>query len=194
MTANHEPEVLGQTVAGVVFTSFPPTAEHSCMIRTKVQLRATSEHYIVPEQEFEPEVDDMALIRVDMIEGRSPDEIKPLLDATHRALVAVFEFPERDRYQIVHEHPPPHFIVEDTGLGITRTRQCVVIQITTRPREREAKESFYKALCGELEATCGIPPSDVVVSTVTRSDEDWSFGNGRAQFLTGELASEGRVA
>jgi len=38
--------------------------------------------------------------------------------------------------------------------------------------------------------TCGLSPSDVVVSIVTTTDEDWSFGNGRAQFLTGELASE----
>ena len=130
----------------------------------------------------------MPLIRVDVIEGRSPDEIKELLDATHRMLVSVFKNPQRDRYQIVHEHPISHFVVEDTGLGITRTRKCVVIQVTTRPRDREAKETFYKLLCRELEATCGISPSDVVVSMVTNSDEDWSFGNGRAQFLTGEIA------
>ena len=136
----------------------------------------------------------MPLIRVDMIEGRSPDEIKELLDTTHRMLVSVLKIPQRDRYQIVHEHPTSHFVVEDTGLGIRRTRKCVVIQITTRPREREAKEIFYRLLCRELERTCGIPPSDVVVSIVTNSDEDWSFGNGRAQFLTGELAPERGVA
>jgi phenylpyruvate tautomerase PptA (4-oxalocrotonate tautomerase family) len=129
----------------------------------------------------------MPLIRVDIIEGRSPEDIKALLDATHRTLVSVFKIPQRDRYQIVHEHPPSHFVVEDTGLGITRTRKCVVIQVTTRPRGGEAKESFYNLLCRELELTCGIPPSDVVVSMVTNFDEDWSFGNGRAQFLTGEL-------
>ena len=132
----------------------------------------------------------MPLIRVDMIEGRSPDEIKELLDTTHRMLVSVLKIPQRDRYQIVHEHPTSHFVVEDTGLGIQRTRKCVVIQVTTRPREREAKETFYRLLCRELERACGISPSDVVVSIVTNSDEDWSFGNGRAQFLTGELAPE----
>ena len=136
----------------------------------------------------------MPLIRVDVIQGSSPDEIKMLLDATHRALVSVFKIPKRDRYQIVHEHRPSNFVVEDTGLGITRTKRCVVIQITTRPREREAKESFYKLLCHELEAACGIQPSDVVVSMVTSSDEDWSFGYGRAQFLTGELAPDRNVA
>jgi len=129
-----------------------------------------------------------------MIQGRNPDQIKALLDATHRVVVAAFKVPQRDRYQVVHEHPALHFIVEDTGLGITRTRNCVVIQVTTRPHEREAKENFYKMLVRELETTCGLAPSDVVVSMVTNSDEDWSFGNGRAQFLTGELVGARSVA
>lgn len=136
----------------------------------------------------------MSLIRVDMIEGRKQDEIKALLDAIHRAVVAGFKVSQGDRYQIVHEHPPSHFIVEVTGLDITRTRNCVVIQVTTRPHEREAKESFYKLLVRELQTTCGLAASGAVVSTVTNSDEDWSFGNGGAQFLTGELAFERRVA
>jgi hypothetical protein len=134
----------------------------------------------------------MPLIRVDMVEGRSPVEIKALLDATHRSVVAAFKVPARDRYQIVHEHLPSLFIVEDTGLGITRTRNCVLFQVTTRPHELEAKENFYKVLVRELESTCGIAPSDVVVSIVTDSDEDWSFGNGHAQYMTGELASARR--
>lgn len=136
----------------------------------------------------------MPLIRIDVIQGRTPDQIKALLDATHRIVVEAFKVPVRDRYQIVHEHPPSHFIAEDTGLGITRTRNCVVFQLTTRPHERTAKENFYKLLVRELEATCGIAPSDVIVSITTNSDEDWSFGNGRAQFLTGELAPARRVA
>jgi len=129
-----------------------------------------------------------------MIEGRISDAITALLDATHRALVAAFKIPERDRYQIVHQHPPSHFVVQDTGLNITRTRDCIVVQVTTRPHEREAKESFYTLLVRELEASCGLAPSDVVVSIVTNSDEDWSFGNGRAQYLTGELVSKSSEA
>ena len=136
----------------------------------------------------------MPLIRVDMIEGRTPDEIKTLLDAVHRTVLAAFKVPVRDRYQIVYEHAPSHFIVEDTGLGITRTRNCVVILVTTRPHEREAKESFYRLLVRELEAKCGLAPSDIVVSIVTNTDEDWSFGNGHAQYLTGELGGQRRVA
>jgi Tautomerase enzyme len=78
-------------------------------------------------------------------------------------------------------------IVEDTGLGIERSEKVVFLQMTSRPRKKKEKVAFYKLLCEELEQACGIAPSDVVVSIVENSDEDWSFGHGRAQFLEGEL-------
>jgi hypothetical protein len=127
------------------------------------------------------------LLRFDLIEGRSSDELKDLLDAAHRAMLAAFKVPARDRYQIVTEHKRGHMIVEDTGLGIPRTDKVVVLQVTSRPRGRAAKEAFYRLLAEELERSCGLAPSDLMVSIVENTDEDWSFGLGRAQFLTGEL-------
>jgi len=129
----------------------------------------------------------MPLLRFDLIEGRTDGEMKTLLDAAHRAMLAAFKVPARDRYQIVHEHAPSRMIVEDTGLGIPRTDKVVFLQMTSRPRKKGQKEAFYRLLCEELERSCGIAPSDVVVSIVENSDEDWSFGFGRGQFLTGEL-------
>ena len=129
----------------------------------------------------------MPLLRFDLIEGRNPSELRTLLNAAHDAMLEAFQVPPRDRYQIVHEHPATHMIVEDTGLNISRTTKQVLLQVTTRPRSREMKETFYRLLCERLEKRCGIAPSDVVVSLVTNSDDDWSFGHGRAQFLTGEL-------
>lgn len=133
----------------------------------------------------------MPLLRFDLIEGRSDAELKALLDAAHRAMLRAFEVPERDRYQIVTEHKPSRLIVEDTGLDIPRTQNVVFLQVTSRPRGRAPKEAFYRLLVGELEKSCGIAPSDVVVSFVENTDEDWSFGHGRAQFLTGELGGKG---
>jgi phenylpyruvate tautomerase PptA (4-oxalocrotonate tautomerase family) len=129
----------------------------------------------------------MPLLRVDVYEGRSDEQLKAVLDALHRAMLAAFGVPERDRYQIVHEHSPSRMIMEDTGLDIPRTASFVIVQVTTRPRSREMKETFYRLAVKELEKSCGIAPSDVMINMVTCSDEDWSFGNGRAQFLTGEL-------
>ncbi len=129
----------------------------------------------------------MPLIRIDLIEGRSEAELATLLHAAHRAVLAAFNVPIRDRYQIVQEHPASHMIVEDTGLGIPRSDKLVVVQVTSRKRKKKQKEAFYRLLCEGLKRECGIPPSDVVVTIVENSDEDWSFGHGRAQFLTGEL-------
>jgi len=60
--------------------------------------------------------------------------------------------------------------------------------VTTRKRKKKQKQRFYRLLCQELERECGISPADVVVTVIENRDEDWSFGLGRAQFLTRELA------
>jgi phenylpyruvate tautomerase PptA (4-oxalocrotonate tautomerase family) len=129
----------------------------------------------------------MPLLRTDVIEGRSEAELKELLDAIHGATLAAFKEPERDRYQIVHEHPLAEMRIEDTGLDIPRTERIVMVQVTTRPRSRLEKQTFYELLCQELLRRCGVKASDVVVSITQNADEDWSFGYGRAQFITGEL-------
>jgi len=129
----------------------------------------------------------MPLLRIDVIEGRSRAELKELLDAIHSATRAAFKVPERDRYQIVHEHPAAEMIVEDTGLDIPRTASIVMVQVTTRPRSQTEKQTFYELLCQELLRRCGVKASDVFVSITQNADEDWSFGYGRAQFITGEL-------
>ncbi|KQP07331.1 MAG: tautomerase family protein [Methylobacterium sp.] len=129
----------------------------------------------------------MPLIRFDLLEGRTEAELKTLLDAAHDAMLEAFRVPPGDRYQIVTEHKPSRMIIEDTGLGIPRTKDVVVVQVFTRPRSQEMKQDFYRLLTEKLEAACGIAPADVMVSCVVNSDADWSFGHGRAQFLTGEL-------
>lgn len=129
----------------------------------------------------------MPLLRFDLIEGRTDDELKTLLDAAHRAMLAAFKVPERDRYQIVTEHKPSRMIMEDTGLGFARTEKAVLLQVISRPRGKEAKQTFYRLLVEELEKSCGIAPTDVMISMVENTDEDWSFGLGRAQFLERDL-------
>ncbi|MBU9477662.1 tautomerase family protein [Burkholderia multivorans] len=129
----------------------------------------------------------MPLVRIDVIQGRSKEQTSRLLDALHEAMLEAFNVPAGDRYQILTEHPAALMVVQDTGLNIPRTQDVVVIQVTTRPRTTAEKEAFYRLAVKALDEQCGISPSDVVISCVTNTDEDWSFGHGRAQFLTGEL-------
>jgi len=129
----------------------------------------------------------MPLLRFDVIEGRSDEELKLLLDTAHEAMLKAFDVPERDRYQIVHMHKANEMIIEDTGLGLTRSNQVVVISVTSKTRTEEKKQALYRLLAERLEAECGLSPADLMVSIVENDAADWSFGLGKAQFLTGDL-------
>ncbi|MEB4871794.1 tautomerase family protein [Priestia megaterium] len=129
----------------------------------------------------------MPLLRFDVIEGRDEKELKALLDATHRAMLEAFGVPERDRYQIVHQHPAREMIIEDTGLGFERSKDLVIISVTSKQRTEEQKQALYKLIVKELGESCGIQPSDIMISIVENGNADWSFGMGEAQFLTGKL-------
>jgi len=129
----------------------------------------------------------MPLLYIDLIEGRTPAEVKTLLDAIHDAVVDAFGVPPRDRYQVVHSHPAHEIVAWDTGLGIERSSRLVVLHVVSRRRTREMKEKFYELLASNLADRCGVDPANLIVSITENADEDWSFGHGRAQFLTGEL-------
>lgn len=129
----------------------------------------------------------MPLLRFDLLEGRTDLELQALLDAAHEAVVEAFAVPARDRYQIVTEHKPGRMILQDTGLGFERSAGAIVVQVFTSPRTPEMKQAFYRLLTRKLGERCGVAPEDVMVSCMTNAREDWSFGFGRAQFMTGEL-------
>ena len=126
----------------------------------------------------------MPLIRIDVIEGRSDDEIQTLMDTVQDCVVEAFEVPTSDRYQIVTEHKPGRMCLLDTGLGFERSERMVVV---SSPRATTAKTKFYKLLADKLEANCGLDPKDLLIAIMTNTDIDWSFGFGEAQYLTGEL-------
>lgn len=75
----------------------------------------------------------------------------------------------------------------DTGLGFMRTKEVLVFSLTTRPRTTEQKETFYQQLMQQLQTKVGLRPEDLMINLTTNTDEDWSFGMGQAQFLTGDL-------
>jgi phenylpyruvate tautomerase PptA (4-oxalocrotonate tautomerase family) len=129
----------------------------------------------------------MPLIRIDVTEGRSDAELKMLMDTVQDCVVEAFKVPVKDRYQIVTEHKPGRMILLDTGLGFERTEQAIVIQVFTSPRSTVNKNKFYQLLAKQLEAKCGLNPKDLLISVMTNTDVDWSFGFGETQYLTGEL-------
>jgi malonate semialdehyde decarboxylase len=129
----------------------------------------------------------MPLLKFDVIAGRNDEELRTLLDTTHEAMVEAFEVPASDRYQSVIQHRPAEMVLEDTGLGFRRSDKVVVLTVISRRRTEAQKQRFYQLLSERLRDRCGISPDDLIISLVENSDADWSFGHGRAQFLTKEL-------
>ena len=130
----------------------------------------------------------MPLVRIDVVEGRrTPEELRALADAVQDAMLELFAAPPRDRYQVITEHRPGQLICEDTGLGIERTDDLVVLQVFQQGRSEEQKRALYAGLARRLEESAGLEPSDLIVSVASNTHEDWSFGLGRAQFLEGDL-------
>lgn len=129
----------------------------------------------------------MPLVYFDVIKGKTETELKKILDVSHNVFVETLDIPEGDRYQILRQHEPFEMIIEDTGLGFERSKNVIVLNIVSRPREEQMKTALYRRLVEELEDKCQIQPNDVMVSFSINDDVDWSFGFGRAQFLTGEL-------
>lgn len=129
----------------------------------------------------------MPLIRIDLLEGRSDAEIKNIMDTVQDCVVEAFNVPVKDRYQIMTEHKPGRMILLDTGLGFDRSDKAIVIQVFTSTRKTINKTNFYKLLSKSLEQRCRLAPEDLLVSVVTNTDVDWSFGFGETQYLTGQL-------
>jgi len=127
------------------------------------------------------------LVRIEVQQGRSSTELLRLADVVQEVMRDVFAAPPGDRYQVVTEHPVGHLIAEDSGLGLRRTEDLVVLQIFHQGRSVQQKTAAYEQLALRLGKECGLSPSDLIVSMVENERSDWSFGEGCAQFLTGEL-------
>jgi phenylpyruvate tautomerase PptA (4-oxalocrotonate tautomerase family) len=129
----------------------------------------------------------MPLVRIDVVEGRSPAELRRLADVVQEVMEEVFAAPPRDRYQVVDEHPSSHLILSDTGLGFERTDDRVLVHVFQQGRSDEQKKALYARLAERLGSDCGVAATDLVVSVSANTQADWSFGLGRAQFLEGDL-------
>jgi len=129
----------------------------------------------------------MPLIRLDIIEGKKEKEILSILDVIHESAVKALDIPDSDRYQIVTQHKPYEMVIDDTGLGLDRTKDVMVISVTSNKRDEEKKIRLYKFITENLEEKCNISKENVMINVVENTSADWSFGNGVAQFLTGDL-------
>ncbi|MCE0764946.1 tautomerase family protein [Pseudonocardia kujensis] len=129
----------------------------------------------------------MPLIAVDVIRGHDETHLTTLLDGIHDAVVEALAVPDTDRYQILTQHEPLEIRALDTGLGYTRSQNLTIIRVISKARPEAAKQRLYALIAQNLHARLGIGGDDIIISIAENTDADWSFGGGRAQFLTGDL-------
>ncbi len=125
----------------------------------------------------------MPLVRIAFLKGRPEGFGRKAGEIVYRAMVDTINVPEHDNFQIITEHDH-HTLVYDSGyLGITRTDGLVVIQVTLNEgRTLEMKKAFYQAVAEGLHRELGVRPEDVLINLVEVRKENWSFGNGIAQY------------
>jgi 4-oxalocrotonate tautomerase len=126
----------------------------------------------------------MPLVRIDLRRGKTSAHRKAVCDGVYRAMRDTFNVPEHDRFMIVNEHDADNFVYAESYLGIAHTDDLVIIQITANDtRTVEQKQAFFAYLAALLAENPGLRKEDVFINLVECKKENWSFGNGAAQYV-----------
>ena len=124
----------------------------------------------------------MPLVRISLRKGRTADFRRKLGDAIHRALVGTIGVPELDRFQLLSEHEPGDLVYDPGYLGIARTNDIVIVQITiSLGRTLAQKRALFRRIADNL-AALGLRREDAWINLVEVPKENWSFGLGEASY------------
>ena len=125
----------------------------------------------------------MPLVQIWLREGKSDAYRQAIGESVHRAMVETINIPSLDRFQVITDHSPDSLIYDPTYLGIQRTDEVLFVQITLNAgRSTEQKRALYARMTELLSQSPGVRPQDVLISLVEVARENWSFGNGQAQY------------
>jgi phenylpyruvate tautomerase PptA (4-oxalocrotonate tautomerase family) len=125
----------------------------------------------------------MPLARIDLPAGKPAPYGRAVADVVYEAMVATLNAPKDDRFQVICEHAADSLLIDPSYLGIARSADALIIQLTLNEgRTIEVKKAFYKAVADGLHARLGLRREDVVINLVEVKKENWSFGNGIAQY------------
>ncbi|CAB3761771.1 tautomerase family protein [Paraburkholderia solisilvae] len=126
----------------------------------------------------------MPLVRISLLKGRSPAQLRAIADSIHQTLVDAYNVPPGDRFQLIEQREPGELIYDPHYLGIERTDEVVLIHIVAgRWRDTATRRALYRSLAARLSAEVGIRPEDVQIVLSPNDRDDWSFGNGLASYV-----------
>ena len=125
----------------------------------------------------------MPLTRISLRKGKSPQYRNAILDNVYEAMRETFNVPEDDRFMLITQHDADEFLYGASYLGIDRSDDLVIIQLTvSNTRTLEQKKALFARIAERLAESPGIRPQDVFINLVEVVKENWSFGHGEAQY------------
>jgi 4-oxalocrotonate tautomerase len=125
----------------------------------------------------------MPLVRISLREGKSEQYRRALGDAVHQAMVEAIDAPPQDRFQIITEHSANDLIYDPSYLGVERSDNIVIVQITLSAGRKPAqKRKLFQRMAELMAKNPGLRPQDLMINLVEVAWENWSFGNGESQY------------
>ncbi|MET3430618.1 phenylpyruvate tautomerase PptA (4-oxalocrotonate tautomerase family) [Herbaspirillum seropedicae] len=126
----------------------------------------------------------MPLVRISLLRGKSRAYRSAIAENVYQALRESFNVPEDDRFMVITEHDPDELIFNRSYMGMARTDDFVLIQLTvSNTRTQAQKNALYARIVERLQQDPGIAPDDVMISLVEGDKGNWSFGRGLAQYV-----------
>ncbi len=126
----------------------------------------------------------MPFVRISVPGDTSREEKAKISRAVHAALVKTCSVPEADLFQVITSHDPDDLIITPEFLGIEHSAKALIVQINlAQGRTRDIKKALYSEIASGIAASTAFKASDVIISLVEVQREDWSFGNGIAQYV-----------
>jgi 4-oxalocrotonate tautomerase len=128
----------------------------------------------------------MPLVRISVLKGKRPAWRQQLGEAVHEALVKTINVPAQDRFQVLSEHEPGDLVYDPGYLGVARSNDIVIIQVTlSLGRTLAQKRALYRRIADNL-ARLGVRREDVWINLIEVAKENWSFGLGEASYAEPE--------
>jgi 4-oxalocrotonate tautomerase len=125
----------------------------------------------------------MPIVRIDFLEGKPPEFGVQVGLIVARALTEALNVPKDDLFQVITAHPTTGLRFDRDYLGVHRSDDCIFLQITLNSgRTVDMKQRFYKVVADDLHEDLKVRKEDVLINLVEVPKENWSFGNGEAQY------------
>ena len=125
----------------------------------------------------------MPFVRIDLAKGKPAEHRKAIGEIIYKAMIETINVPADDKFQVITEHAPEDLNFPKNYLGIEYSKDIVFIQVTLNGgRTVDMKKAFYKSVADDLHMQLNIRREDVFINLVEVAKENWSFGNGVAQY------------